>query len=116
MTAIPTNPSYFWPEQNSTLACTVASASVTLGNVGDTLLIYNDGGTNAYLVFGSSTPLVATAGGIVTSVNDGGLCVPPGVIYTLRVDNNLLQIGPVVVAGITSVGTTTVRFSRGSGQ
>lgn len=50
MTAIPTALPAFYPEQTSTLACTTTSGStnVTLGSVGDTLMLKNEGPSTAF--------------------------------------------------------------------
>jgi hypothetical protein len=113
MTAIPTALPAFWPEQTTTLACTTTSgsANVSLGLLGDTLLLKNEGPSTAFLIFGNEG-VVATAGGAANKSNDGAYPVLAGEISTLRVDS----VGSgLVVAGITASGTATVRISRGSG-
>lgn len=115
MPAIPTSPLYFYPEQNSTLAVTATTARVALGSVGDTVIVYNDGGNNAFIAFGDAT-ITATAGGTATASSDGSMCIPPGAVMTYRIDPSLVQTGPVNVAGICAgAGTTTLRITRGSG-
>ena len=65
MTAIPTALPAFYPEQTSTLACTTTSGStnVTLGSVGDTLMLKNEGPSTAFVAFGDAgvTATAATA-------------------------------------------------------
>lgn len=115
MTAIPTVTPYFYPEQNATIAATTTTANVQLGAVGDTLVVFNDGVVNAFLSLAAPTAVAAVAGGTATLANDGGFCIPPGAIYTIRIDTSLIGIGPVFASAITASGTTTLRISRGSG-
>jgi hypothetical protein len=113
MSAIPTAFSQFFPEQNNTLLCTTTSGAVTLsvGQVGDTLMIKNEGPSTAFLAAGSGT-FTAVAGGAVNASNDGSYPILAGEITTVRVD----AVGSgLLIAGITAAGTAVVRITRGSG-
>lgn len=113
MTAIPSALPAFYPEQTSTLACTTTSGStnVTLGSVGDTLMLKNEGPSTAFLAFGDAG-VTATAGGTANKSSDGSYPILAGEISTVRVD----AVGQGVnIAGITASGTATVRITRGSG-
>ena len=115
MTVIPTSPSFYYPEANSTLAVTSTTARVALGNGGDTVLIFNDGGATAFVAFGDAT-VTATAGGTSTAVSDGGMWIPPGVIFAFRVGSAQMRAGGLSVAAFCAAsGSTTLRISRGSG-
>ena len=110
MTAIPTALPAFLAEQNGTLPCTSASASVGPFTIGDVWYVTNIGGTEAFIAFGNAN-VTTTAGQTSTAqVPDGGMSVPPGVVLTLRADS-----ASTYVAGITASGTTVLRISRGSG-
>jgi len=113
MTTIPTALPAFFPEQTTTLACTTTSGStnVSLGTVGDTLMLKNEGPSTAFVAFGNAD-VVATAGGTSNKSNDGSYPVLAGEISTVRVDANGSGLN---VAGITASGTATVRITRGSG-
>ena len=105
---------YFYPEQQSTLACTNVSSSVGVGINGDVFVIYNAGPSDAFLNWGiNGTATAAVAGGITSVANDGSFCVPAGTVITVRADPTTTSVQGIC-SGASS--TATIRISRGSGQ
>ena len=102
-----------YPEQTSTLACTSASANVTIGINGDVLSIYNLGPNDAFLAFAfSGATATAVVGTLVTASNDGGMPIKNGERLWLRADPTLTNVGGICIAAQTA----TLRITRGSGQ